>query len=100
MRELNVSNAKIREALEIVSKLGVDNQVKLEWDAEQRARIDYNSGITYARRQGMEQGQEKEKMEIALNMYKAGLSLDMISRITSLSINQIQEIIETNKCQS
>lgn len=45
---------------------------------------------------GKEEGKIKEKEQMVLNSYHAGLELTVISQITQLSIEKVQEIIEAN----
>ena len=41
---------------------------------------------------GMEKGMEKERQSIALNMLKDNFSLEQISRLTGLTITQLQQL--------
>jgi predicted transposase/invertase (TIGR01784 family) len=41
---------------------------------------------------GMEKGMEKERRTIALNMLKDDFSLEQISRLTGLSLAQLQKL--------
>ena len=62
-----------------------------EWgllDEEKDKRARYNAGITYARKEGIEQ----EKITIARNMLKEELSIDIIEKATGLSKEQIELI--------
>ena len=43
--------------------------------------------------QGIEEGMEKEKIEIAKNMLKEGLPIDMVSKLTGLSENEVKRLM-------
>ncbi|MGE5340948.1 MAG: hypothetical protein ACM3SY_05635 [Candidatus Omnitrophota bacterium] len=51
-------------------------------------------------KEGMEKGIEKAKQEVILNSLHAGLSIDLISEITGISIEKIQEFLEQRRIQS
>ena len=48
--------------------------------------------ITSWEEKGMEKGMEKERQSIALNMLKDNFSLEQISRLTGLTITQLQQL--------
>jgi predicted transposase/invertase (TIGR01784 family) len=43
------------------------------------------------------EGEKKGKIKVAINLYKAGISIDIISKSTNLTIKEINEIIDNNK---
>ena len=49
-------------------------------------------GFEKGRKEGIEQGINKRNIEIAKNMLKQNLSIDMISSITGLSIEEINNL--------
>jgi len=52
------------------------------------ARMDYNTGISYAR----EEGEQKSKEEIARKALAEGLSVEFVQKITGLSVEAIQSL--------
>ena len=42
--------------------------------------------------EGKEEGREEEKKQIALNMLKEGLNIDLISKITGLSGDEVGQL--------
>ncbi|MGE5341964.1 MAG: hypothetical protein ACM3SY_10855 [Candidatus Omnitrophota bacterium] len=50
--------------------------------------------------QWLKEGIEKGKQEVILNSLRAGLSIDLISEITGISIEKIQEFLEQRRIQS
>ncbi len=64
-----------------------------------RDAVDYareegmEEGLVKGMEKGIEKGIEKEKIQIAQNCLKEGISIETISRLTGLSIEQIKSII-------
>ena len=52
----------------------------------------YEQGMERGIAQGMERGVENTRKEMALSMLKEGLPVDMVARITSLSIEEIKAL--------
>ena len=89
------------EELESISK---DEKIIGLYDAEAVQRKVMNTRLLYAekvgREQGIEQGTQegikkgiqKEKIEIAKSMLKENLDFSLISKITGLSLNQINQL--------
>jgi predicted transposase YdaD len=48
--------------------------------------------VTSIERMGIEQGRDKERQAIALNMIKENISLDVTARITGLTVEQLQQL--------
>ena len=46
---------------------------------------------------GMEQGIQEKQKDIVINMYKEKIALDVISKVTKLSTEEIDEIISQDK---
>jgi predicted transposase/invertase (TIGR01784 family) len=49
-------------------------------------------GMQRGLQQGMQQGMQRERQQTALNALKMGLSLQDVSKITSLSISELEEL--------
>ncbi|MGM0340136.1 hypothetical protein IGK47_003244 [Enterococcus sp. AZ007] len=58
--------------------------------ADENARLSY--AITKGREEGLEQGQNKERIAIARNSLKTGLSMEQISLITGLDNDVIKKL--------
>ncbi|MEG0855775.1 MAG: Rpn family recombination-promoting nuclease/putative transposase [Terrisporobacter sp.] len=54
-----------------------------------------NEHFEKAKKQGIEQGIEQGKIEIVMNLYSMGLSLEQIAEGVSLEIQKVEEIIKT-----
>ena len=51
-------------------------------------------GVQQRMQQGMQQRINKEKKEIAINLLHEGISTKLISKVTDLSIDEIQELAD------
>ena len=57
-----------------------------------RKHDDYNNG----KYEGIDIGIEQNRIEMIINLYKNGVSLELISKSSGLSIKEIEKIIENN----
>lgn len=74
-------------------------------DAIKRRELDYWAHISDAKEDGfelgieqgvnigLEQGREKERIEMIHELYKNGVSIDIIAKSTHLSIEEIENIL-------
>lgn len=107
-------NSNNREEMEMLSeknegiKAAYDELITLENDEERReiykirekAIMDYKvqnraareEGIEEGIAKGIEKGIEKGKLQTAKNMLKSGLSIELISSVTDLPIEKIEEL--------
>lgn len=97
MRELtnNPRDIKIIEELE---RLAMDEEFKLHYNAEAVKRKTENSikkeSYQHGLEDGIEEGSKKEKLEIAQAMLNDGDSIDKVSRITGLTVEEIEKLSE------
>ncbi len=79
--------------LQIISQ---DKQKRLEYEAREKAMRDYNQGIFEAEQRGEKRGEQRGKQEeaiiIAKNMKKEHFSNDTISKLTDLSVTEINTL--------
>ena len=61
-------------------------------DLEMAEYTGMKKGIEQGIKQGVEQGIEQNKKEMIMSMINEGLELDIISKITKLSIEEIKKI--------
>jgi len=59
--------------------------------------MEENEDIKEARKEGMEEGEKKAKLETAQKMLEEELTLEQIMRITGLTKEEIMEDMETSK---
>ena len=92
-----------KEALKIVDeleRLGLDDKFGLAYDNElmQKKMINtarnwgYDDGKADGKAEGLEEGAKAEKIEIAKNLLKDGIPIEIVSRNTGLSVEKLEEI--------
>ncbi len=70
------------------------------YDSNLKAKWDYENSIAYAKeiaeeeglKKGMEKGEYKKALDIALEMKKDGLPIAQISKFTKLSVQEIEKL--------
>lgn len=89
-------NKKIEKAVEIIDEMSMDEK---EWElyrSRQMAIMNYNAGMYYAKKEGIElgieEGKKEEKIEIVKKMLKEKMSVELIAKITHLSKEEIDKI--------
>ena len=85
-------NKEIDKAIDIIDQMSMDEK---EWNlyiSRQRAIWDYNTGMRTAR----EEGAKLEKLEIAKNMLKEKVDIQIIVKVTGLTKEEIEKL-EENK---
>ncbi|MDR3201095.1 MAG: Rpn family recombination-promoting nuclease/putative transposase [Spirochaetales bacterium] len=92
LMELVERNPRLRKPVGILMKLSDDERESLIFEAQERFRMDTESRIDWAKRQGAKEQEEKEKREIARKMKTDGLPLEKISGYTGLSADEIQAL--------
>jgi len=85
---LATKNIYIQSAYNTLQVISQDEEKRMEYEAREKALRDYNQGMLEARESG---GYEKA-IEIAKNMLAIGLSMDIITQTTGLSITQINSL--------
>jgi hypothetical protein len=81
-------NPEIRQAVNTLYGISADALARAEYEARQKARRDYISGMEGAIRQG----RQEEKMDTARNALAQGLPLDLIQKITGLPPEEIKRL--------
>ena len=77
---------KIRRIAELKEKYIRDEQASLEYAKDE--------GYKTGKEEGMKAGRNEGKNEIAKNMLKENLSIELISKLTSLSQEEIEKLKE------
>jgi len=94
----------IKEAYEAVNRFNWTEEELAAYEAALKREMDYRSqmqtaedrglekGIGIGREQGMQQGAENEKLEIAKNMLSKGSDITFIHDVTGLSLDTIKDL--------
>ena len=90
-----MTNPAIKEALNYEMLFSQDEVKRREYELQEKAIRDYNATMLYNRKEGKREGKQEEKYENAVRGLKNNISLDAISTITGLTIEQLKEIQKT-----
>jgi predicted transposase/invertase (TIGR01784 family) len=82
----------IQKADEKMSYICNDKETLRAYQMREMALSDWTSGVNYARREGLREGEEKGKQEIARNLKAMGLTAAQIMEATGLTEKQIGEL--------
>jgi len=92
------------EVIKKVFEVNADEKIRARLDSQEMYAIDYNiamgeaeekgmqKGLQKGLQQGLEQGTKQSKLEIAKNMKDMGLDIEVISKATSLSVEEINKL--------
>lgn len=77
-------------------KIGRIAELKEKYIRDEQASLEYakDEGYKTGKEEGMKAGRNEGKNEIAKNMLKENLSIELISRLTSLSQEEIEKLKE------
>ncbi len=100
MIRLTEKNEGIKAAYDELISLENDDERRQAYKIREKAIMDYKvqnraareEGIREGIEKGIEKGVEKGKLLTAKNMLKSGLSVELISSVTELSIERIKEL--------
>ena len=96
VRHLEMSIDEIREAKDELIRLSNDDNQRELYEMRSKILRDKISALNEAERKGIEKGIEKgiqqRNLEIARNMKLSGLEISMISELTGLTIDEINNI--------
>lgn len=104
MKKLTEKNEGIKAAYDELVSLENDDERRQIYRIREKAIMDYKvqnrtareegikEGIKKGIEKGREEGIEKGKLQTAKNMLNNGLSVELISRVTELSIEKINEL--------
>ena len=89
--DIKVMEEYVNEA----EKVSHDKEIKEAYDLEyEYTNVGFERGIQKGTEQGLEQGHTEEKYIIARNMIKENLDEDLISKVTNLTIEEINSLKE------
>ncbi len=80
-------NKKLAE-LQNEKVISQDKQKQMEYTVRQKAILDYNQGMLEAR----QEGKQETRISMVIEMLQEGLNINTISKISKLSITEIEEL--------
>jgi len=85
-------NPYIESAYQQLQVISQDKKKRLEYEARQKAILDYNQGMLEAERRGREAGEYHNKIQTAKNMIKKGFEKKDIIEITGLTAKELDNL--------
>ena len=100
MRDIANGNEEALKVVEELERLSENDEFRVLYDVEKMrrkeinsARLDgYDDGYDAGKIKGLEEGAKEEKIEIAKNLIKKGVSFEIVSESTGLSIGELEEL--------
>lgn len=72
-----------------------DEVKRREYELQEKAIRDYNATMLYNRKEGKQEGKQEEKRESVLRYLKLGISPEIISRGSELSLQEVLNLQKT-----
>lgn len=92
IKEKMEENEELKEAVEKLEGMSKDEYMQRIADLREKAILDYNSGMSFALRKGLEEGERKAKLEAAKKMLEEKASIEFIMKITGLDKEEIEKL--------
>ena len=86
------SESNIKEALKHEMAFTKDDQQWYEYEQREKAIRDYNAIIEDNKEEGRQEGRQEEKYNNAINCLKLGADIEFTSKVTGLSLEQVQQL--------
>ena len=86
------TNPAIKEACDMVIYLSGDERERAIAEAIEKSRRDHEAYLSDARYEGLQEGLEKGKLEVARNLLREKVSFDTISKTTGLSLEEVKRL--------
>lgn len=84
----------IGEAYELLKNLSTDEKKRLEYEYREKCIRDHSAAMQSAAQLGFEEGVQKGKSELILNMNTAGYPISEISKIANLAEEEVWDILQ------
>ena len=92
---LATKNPYIESAYEQLQIISQDKQKRWEYEAREKAVRDHNQMIYEAEQRGEQRGEQLGKIEIILAMYQSGMSINQISSIVKIDLEELEKMIRS-----
>lgn len=89
LEEIAMSEPSIKKALEYQNYFMHDEKLRYKYELQEKAIRDYNSSMRASKQEGIQEGIQSERKTIAINLLKANMSIDFVSKNTGLSEQEI-----------
>lgn len=85
---ISQTSPAIAEAWGVIKVLSADEEARLLAESREKARMDFEDRYDGAR----QEGRQEERMEVARNLLRENLSVDLIAKSTGLSSGEIERL--------
>ena len=92
MREIANGNEEALYIVDKLERLNEDDKFRTDYNVELVRRKEINSARLDGYDDGYDAGVKSEKIEISKNFLKDGISIEVVSRNTGLSIEELEEL--------
>jgi predicted transposase/invertase (TIGR01784 family) len=89
---LSQTSPAIAEAWGVIKHLSADESARMIAESREKGRMDMEAYRETGRREGLREGEQKGKLEVARNLLRKKLSADDISDATGLSIEEVKKL--------
>ena len=90
-------NKEIEKAMKIIEEMSMDEKEWELYESRRMAIMDYNSGISSAKeegiKEGLKEGKKEERIRIAKEMLKLEIPIEKIEKATGLTKEEIEKIL-------
>ncbi len=81
-------NEKIKEAVEELTGMSKDEELRILAELREKGRRDEYARRQYSKKQGLQEG----LIEVAKNMLRLGIDIEIITKSTGLKIEEIEKL--------
>lgn len=92
VQEIMENNNEIKEATVIVKKMSEDEKLRRLADLREKAILDEKEIYRTGLHKGIKQGIKQEKIKTAKAMLKEKIEIELISKLTGLSLSEIEQL--------
>ena len=85
-------NEALKQASEKLDTLSHDEKMNRLAELREKAIISERTNLNASYNKGLQEGVEKNNLDIATKLLKENMSIEFIQKITGLSINEIEEL--------
>ena len=86
------NNKELEKAIEKLEYISKNQQDKYIIDAFNDYERDYYNDLNYEKQEGIKEGLKEKSIEIAKNMLKEGLDINLISKLSGLTVEEIKNL--------
>ena len=86
------NNKELEKAIEKLEYISKNQQEKYIIDSFNDYERDYYNDLNYEKEEGLKEGEKNKSIEIAKNMLKEGLDVNLISKLSGLTIEEVEKL--------